>query len=196
MFRGCTGLGGSDRLLITMKQLWFIWLLCSILDVWAQPARVILFRHAEKPDDRDDPHLSATGREHAKQLAKWLGEGNMLGTNGVALYAQRPTEHLHSIRCLETLKPLAKKLKLTISTPRPAADYKKLVENLLGDTSLKGQTAVVCWVHYYLPEFATKLGVHPPPPKWKGDDYHSTYVITLTNGTATLRLETQKFKAE
>ena len=74
--------------------------LSGVLVANAQPARIIFIRHAEKPDDPQDPHLSKPGRDRAERIVKWLGEGKVLGTNGtpVALYAAAPTVAGHNLR--------------------------------------------------------------------------------------------------
>ena len=36
------------------------------------PRSVFLMRHAEKPDDPEDPDLAPAGVERAKHLANWL----------------------------------------------------------------------------------------------------------------------------
>ena len=173
-------------------------LLGAVLAASAAPARIILIRHAEKPADERDVHLSEQGRDRAERLVKWLIEGKELGTNGVpaALYAASPTARGKSVRCVETLEPTARSLGLTLRTPRLADDYARLAHELLKDESLKGKNVVVCWVHDYLPQFATALGVKPQPLKWRGDDFDTAYVITFPDGKATLDYAVEKLKKQ
>jgi hypothetical protein len=171
-------------------------LLCSSLAAGAQPARIILIRHAEKPADPALPHLSEDGQKRASRLARWLTQGKVLGTNGLpgALFAAAPTLRGRSLRCAETLQPTADRLDLPLRTSYAAADYRRLAYDLLRDRSLKGRTVVICWVHECLPELAVALGVKPEPPKWKDKDFESAYVITFLEGQASLDVMRQKFK--
>ena len=50
----------------------FALVLGSALFAAAQPARVIVIRHAEKPDDPENSHLSEDGQVRAQRLVKWL----------------------------------------------------------------------------------------------------------------------------
>jgi hypothetical protein len=173
-------------------------LLFAALAAGAQPARIILLRHAEKPTNPALVNLTEQGQKRATRLAKWLTQGKALGTNGLpaALYAAAPTPHGRSVRCMETLKPTADRLALPLRTSYPAADYLRLARDILRDRSLKEKTVVICWVHECLPELAAALGVKPQPPKWKDKDFESAYVITFPDGKASLDVIRQKFKLE
>ncbi len=172
--------------------------LCTSLAAGAQPARIILLRHAEKPADPALPHLTEEGQKRASRLARWMIQGKVLGTNGLpaALYAAAPTPRGRSLRCVETLQPASDRLGLPLNLGYAAADYDRLAHDLLRDRSLKGKTVVICWVHECLPEFAEALGVRPEPPRWKDKDFESVYVITFPEGRASLDVIRQKFKVQ
>lgn len=180
------------RAKLTILLLWLVATLAAV----AQPARVILIRHAEKPSAEEDPHLSPRGHDRAVRMVKWLTEGKVLGTNGppAALFAAAPTSHGRSLRCVETLQPTARDLHLTIRTPVLAKDYPYVAGQILRDAALRGKNVVVCWPHDYLPELAGEFGVRPKPPKWKGDDFDSAYVITFPDGKAKLQYTDEKLK--
>ncbi len=172
-----------------MKQWWLrLWtsllLLLAATPVVAQPARILLIRHGEKPESHDDPHLTATGRERAE---RWVGYFTNAPTRTPdVLFAPRPTKQHPSVRPVETLEPLAQALHLQIGTPFAAGDYARLAEQLLADPALKGKTVLVCWVHQSLPQFAAALGIQPEPALWKDDDYSGIYLITFEGGKAKL----------
>ncbi|HTI72958.1 MAG TPA: histidine phosphatase family protein [Candidatus Limnocylindria bacterium] len=158
------------------------------LGVVAQPERIILIRHGEKPADHDDPHLTAEGRAHAERWVAYF-TNSPVRLPGV-LYAPRPTKQHPSDRASETLQPLAKARQLEIRTPYASTDYAKLAHDLLADDKLKGQTVVICWVHQYLPQFAKALGVDSQPKEWRGEDYDGVYEITFPDGKARLKEST------
>jgi phosphohistidine phosphatase SixA len=169
-------------------------LLAGIIAGFAQPARIILIRHAEKPANDDEPHLSEAGRERARRLIDWVKQDPLWGTNQpAALYAAQPKKWNSSVRSQETLEPLARHLRLEIQTPYIATDYRWLANSLLKDRRLTNQTVLVCWVNDYLPALAGALGVKPAPPDWKSKDFNSVYVIHYTNGVASFR-HTGQFK--
>src|SRR5882672_5994652 len=85
----------------------------------AQPAEIILIRHAEKPDDPDARHLSKAGEERARELVAFLTTDPEFTKYGppVALFATQTTRHGRGQRTRETLAPLAKELHLPIEAP-------------------------------------------------------------------------------
>ncbi len=163
-----------------MKLLW-LWLLLGLaVPVVAQPARILLIRHGEKPEGRADPRLAAAGRERAQ---RWVGyfTASPLRTPTV-LFAPQPTKGRRSVRPIETLEPLAKAMHQKVKTPFASEDYAKLAHQLLTDPELNGKIVAVCWVHHSLPQFAAALGVEPAPARWKESDYDGVYEVTFEDG--------------
>jgi len=158
----------------------FCILLAGVESVLAQPAKVILLRHAEKPPDESNVHLSATGKERARGLVQFFTNTPALTTNGLpaALFAARPLSRSHSKRPAETLEPLAKHWKLHILTPYAAKEYAALAEKIFDDPVCDGKTVVICWVHDYLPQLAEAFGVKPKPAPWKSNVFDRVWVIT------------------
>jgi len=154
----------------------------------ARPARVILLRHAEKPPDKSNVHLSERGESRALALVAFLAAKSVLGSNGppAALFAPEVTRRGHSRRPYETLEPLAEHLKLSVQMPYGPSDYAALAEHVLSDPGLDGRTVIVCWIHDYLPALAKALGVKPEPARWKGSVYDRVWVITYTDHRAVL----------
>jgi broad specificity phosphatase PhoE len=68
-------------------------------------------RHAEKPDDPRDSHLSDQGRARAEKLAAYvptdLGKPDFL-------FASAPSKH--SMRPIETITPLSNKIRVPIDS--------------------------------------------------------------------------------
>jgi hypothetical protein len=153
--------------------------LASTACACARPAQVILLRHAEKPTNEADIHLSEQGRERAQALVAFFTTNPAVTNRGrpAVLFAPLVTHRGHSRRPSETLEPLAKQLKLPIRTPFLAADYARLAQQVLTSPECDGKTVVICWVHENLPELAGALGVKPTPPRWKDHVFDRVWVI-------------------
>jgi hypothetical protein len=127
--------------------------------------RILLMRHAEKPDDPLDPKLSVAGSDRAQKLAKYIPE-----TFGKPdfLFAAMPSKH--SERPYLTLKPLKKAIDVTINTSYADPDYPTLAHHLLTDVDFSGKLLVVCWHHERIPTFAADSGANPRtyPDPWPG----------------------------
>jgi len=155
---------------------------------WAQPAQVILLRHAEKSEDPADVHLSLKGRERALALVPWLTETRTFLTNGLpaALFATATFKPEHSQRPQETLAPLARHLGQPVQTPFQNREYVALAQNILTNQAYAGKTVVICWVHDYIPQLAAALGVSPMPRKMKADEFDRVLLISFHDEKASL----------
>jgi hypothetical protein len=152
------------------------------------PAHIILIRHAEKPDDPEDPHLSPAGVARSKRLVSYLAtDPSMVGLGApVAIFATRTTRHDDGQRTQETVAPLARALRLPVQTPFLGKQYAAFAARILADPALAGKTVLVSWNHEAIPELAAALGVNPAPPKWKGSDFDQVYVISYARGATSL----------
>ena len=99
----------------------------------AQPAQIILLRHAEKPADPEDPHLSPAGVKRAEQLVPFIMKDPAMSRFGlpVAVFASQTTKHDNGQRSQETVAPLARELKLPVQTPFLSKDYAALAKQIL-----------------------------------------------------------------
>ncbi len=180
----------------TRFHIWLCWLLGVLLlpAVLAHPARVILLRHAEKPAEESDPHLSARGRQRADALAAWLTTNAVLTDRGLpaVLFASQVTDHGHGQRPRETLEPLAKKLGLPIQTPFRSENYHALARVVQDSQECDGKVVVICWVHEHLSKLAAALGVKPAPATWKGSVYDRAWVLDWKNDQPRLRVVPQR----
>jgi len=148
------------------------------------PARIVLLRHAEKPADERDIHLSAQGQERAQALVGYFAARLGIDTNHppAALFATKPTRGAPSVRSRETLQPIADRLQVPIRQPVKAADFGNLARHLLEHPDYRGRTVVVCWAHDEMGDFARALGAKPKPKNWKKDVFDTVWVITYRHG--------------
>jgi hypothetical protein len=154
----------------------------------ARPAHIILIRHAEKPDDSEDPHLSEAGVKRARALVSFITQDPQMTSLGrpVAVFATQTTKDDNGQRTQETVAPLAAALRLSVQTPYHGKEYAELAALILSTAAYAGRTVVVCWNHEVIPELAAALGVTPMPAKWRGSVFDSVYVISYKKGKAVL----------
>ncbi len=148
----------------------------------AQPAKVIIIRHAEKPDVGNE--LSPRGRERAKALAPYLLSADDLlkGQPPAAIYAQRAKHETSSVRSIQTVQPLSDATKVVINKDFERDDFAQMVAEVLSKKAYRGKIVVICWEHKVIPEMAKQFGVTDAPTKWPGETYDRTWVITFKPG--------------
>jgi hypothetical protein len=153
-----------------------------------RPAQIILIRHADKPADPEDPHLSRAGVQRAERLVPFITSDPAMTRFGlpVAVFATRTTKDDYGQRTQETVAPLARVLKLPVQTPFLGKDYAALSSLILGDPAYAGKTVLICWNHEGIPQLAVALCVTPEPPKWKASAFDRVYVISYHDGKAAL----------
>src|SRR5579883_837698 len=143
------------------------------------PQCILIVRHAEKTGDNSDVHLSKKGKERAEVLDQLFvvskDRPNPFPTPDFIFAA---CEHKDSQRPVETVTPLAKKLKLTINDrydnklPKEGKEKPKkegmlaLRDELFGSSKYFGKTILISWRHSTLPELATTLKASKVPEKW------------------------------
>ena len=153
-----------------------------------RPAQIILIRHADKPADRKDPHLSRAGVQRAERLVPFITTNPTMNRFGlpVAVFATRTTKDDNGQRTQETVAPLARMLQLPVQSPFLGKDYAALANLILANPAYAGKTVLICWNHEEIPQLAAALGVTPEPPKWRGSAYDLVYVISYRDGRAAL----------
>ena len=83
----------------------------------ALPQRVLIIRHAEKPQRGESVHLSPLGVERADKLYQLFRTSRDRPVPFPVpdfIFAARDSKHSH--RSVETVTPLAKKLRLTVNS--------------------------------------------------------------------------------
>ena len=153
-----------------------------------RPAQIILIRHAEKPADAANPHLSRAGEQRAEALVSFITTDATMTRFGlpVAVFATKTTKDDNGQRTQETVAPLARALKLPVQTPYLGRNYAALARQVLANPAYAGKTVLICWNHEQIVQLAEALGVTSSPRKWKGRVFDDVYVITYQNGAAVL----------
>jgi len=155
---------------------------CVNLILEAAPAQVFIIRHAEKPASGDS--LSTKGRERAAALVPYFMETKELLNYGppVAVYAMSPSKANPSERPIETVKGLAEALKVTLNSSYERDGYKKMVEDIMNDTSNHGKTVLICWEHQLIPEIARAFKAFQTPGKWQNEVFDRIWIVNLNQG--------------
>jgi len=173
-----------------VPTLLLVWLL-SISSVWAQPAEVMVIRHAEKPEEGHC--LCLKGWQRAAALVPFFlgaaadGCGNSLAGFGTptAIYAQKPTKEERSLRPMQTVQGLAQALKLEVKA-YPHSDFESMVQEIQTSPAYRGKAILICWEHKAIPDIAAAFGVKEPP-KWPGSAFDRVWQIKFKDGKAKLR---------
>ena len=158
----------------------------TVASLAAQPAKIILFRHAEEADDGSKESLSLRGQERAMALVPMLNRTpEFLGGDArVELFATKLSQHATNNHTHETLEPLASQLGLKINSPYANSDCQALARYILSSAVCKDKTIVICWTHSHISGLLLALGVKPEPEPWSKRVYDRLVVVTYNQGTA------------
>jgi hypothetical protein len=165
----------------------------------AQPTRIMIIRHAEKPYDdskeknkgvrmdgsSSDESLAVRGWQRAGALSLLFGSAEIAQSRGLSvpqyLYASDPEKKDRdggkSRRPKQTLIPLAQRLELRIF-----ADWEKGQEDNLCREVLKQTGAVlISWPHENIPDIAALIpgGNIPQTQTWDDDRFDLVWVFDL-----------------
>ncbi|NLR98130.1 histidine phosphatase family protein [Rhizobium sp. P38BS-XIX] len=147
------------------------------------PVKIMVMRHAEKPDDPGDPNLSSAGEERAKKLVTWYPQ-----TFGPPDFIFATAISKHSARPVETVQPLASALGIELHASYADDDYTDLVDALLTKPKFDGKTILVCWHHGHIPglmqALGAPLGSYPDP--WDPSVFNLVLVTEFHNGSPTV----------
>jgi len=154
----------------------------TVCRAMAQPAEVIIIRHAEKPAEGND--LSLQGRERAAALVPYfLGTPDVLEfKTPVAIYAQAAKKETSSIRSIATVKPLADSLGLAVNEKYTRDEFRQMVAEIMADPHYEGHTVLICWEHGVIPDIAKEFGAGDAPTKWHGKRFDRTWIIKFRTG--------------
>lgn len=141
--------------------------------------KVIVIRHAEKPDNGDN--LSCKGLNRSLELP-----GLLKKKIGIPDYIFVPTintgKNTSTARMYQTIVPFAVKYNLSVNTKYNVDDTKDLAKDVLKRNGI----VLLVWEHDHIDNIVKALGVQNVP-KWPGNDFDSIWIIDFENGTATMR---------
>ena|ERR1700761_2703461 len=151
---------------------------------------ILLMRHAEKPADVGDIHLSKAGYARADKLASYIPQ-----TFGKPDFLFAAADSKNSVRPRETLEPLSQAIQVTIDASHPDDDYAALASKLLTKPHFEGKLTAVCWHHEKIPHFAKALGAtageYPHP--WDPAVFNLILQLGFNGGQLTVKQITEPF---
>jgi hypothetical protein len=156
--------------------------------------RIMLIRHAEKPDDKDggvdqkgnaDKHdLIVRGWQRAGALTQFFAnprDPNGPITRPATIFATEPTTGSESKRPLHTVTPLAKFLNLDIDSTIAVGSEDALVKAAVAGTGV----VLIAWHHEKNPAIANLiLQNNTAPQKWPDDRFDVVWIFTRDAPTA------------
>jgi hypothetical protein len=168
-------------------------LLMSIVGCAAQeqelsfPAKILVIRHAEKPPDADpSADLSAIGKKRAEELPRLFTKSETRPDpfpKPDFIFAAKNSKHSH--RSLETVAPLARKLRVDVNSEFRSEDFGMLANELLQNPKYQGKTILICWRHAEMPALAMALKAkNGVPEKVKSSAFDRVWEITYAKGKA------------
>lgn len=137
---------------------------------------ILVIRHAEKPDEKDNVNLAPEGFERAKRYAKYFKEysvgGKPLVLGTIIAAANSDASH----RPVETVTPTSEAMPGVPFKHSVANDDFQTVVDRFTKGTYNGKNVVICWHHGNIPELLSALGVKenyfPMELKEKGKDKH------------------------
>jgi hypothetical protein len=156
--------------------------------------RIMLIRHAEKPDDTDggvDPKgkpdkrdLIVRGWQRAGALTQFFA--NPRDPNGpikhpATILATEPTTGSETKRPLHTVTPLKQLLGLAIDSTIAEGSEQNLVTKAIASNG----AVLIAWHHEKIPAIANLiLQNQSAPQKWPGDRFDMVWIFTRDTPTA------------
>ena len=147
---------------------------------FVRPKTILIIRHAEKPDDDADIHLSPAGKARADALPNLFKKSAARPDPFPApdfIFASKASKH--SNRPVETVTPLAKALKLGVNSAYANDDYARAAEEVYRNPRYEGKTVLFCWHHGNIPELTTTLGATGVPGRWKDAVFDRVWEVTF-----------------
>lgn len=166
--------------------------------------RILLIRHAEKPDGQsqginerggsDSESLIPRGWQRAGALASFFGSAALPAPDRIYVSSpgkEKLAPHVKigsdSNRPLETVTPLATKLNMAPIEAFAKGEEEQLVQAI---AKLQGVT-LVCWQHEAIPQIAKLIlgAVTGIPDAWPADRYDVVWSLTRSGGARSWKFD-------
>jgi hypothetical protein len=154
----------------------------------AQPAQVLIIRHAEPRREKGASSLSLIGQERAMALVPYLTQTPELIFRGLpaALFATGAVPGDLSQFALETIGPLSQRLRVLTGAHYAKWEFGNLAHEVLSNPRYERKNVLICWDREYIPQLAAALGVRAELPSWPESGFDRVWVITYKGEQASL----------
>jgi broad specificity phosphatase PhoE len=151
--------------------------------------KIMLIRHAEKPDANGNLGVTVTGREDPRELSVrgWQRAGALLGlfapsgeaasvlaiATPIAIFASSPSPN--SVRPLRTVETLAERLAIEVDASYGNGDEATLIVSAMG----AGRVVLISWKHDGLPKLANAIvgNAQKTPQRWPAERFDVVWVF-------------------
>jgi len=160
--------------------------------------KILLIRHAEKPakdsppfgvtlkGERSKESLEVRGWQRAGALTHLLAPPDGRFQHAALakpqfLYASKPVKRRGSKRPIETIMPLAEKLRIEINAEYRRSEF----ESMLDEVFTHKGVVLICWQREYIPEIASYIlnSDRVAPAEWPEDRFDMFWVFDLESST-------------
>lgn len=151
----------------------------------AMPKTVVVIRHAEKPADESNIHLSEKGYARAAKLPQFFLRFDSAAA--IRLIAQGQKRADSSLRPIETVMPASQQFQQAILHQFVKGEVQAMVEFLRSNHSYDGKTVVISWGHDELGSISALLGA--PQGEWSSKIFDRAWVFRYDADGAFVRFE-------
>jgi hypothetical protein len=125
--------------MILHKLLIFFTLFIFSSTIFADPAEIILFPHAEKA--MNSPHLSDKGIAEANTLEAYIDSKQFKPDIVIA----NRTPHQRALGSIETCNPIAKSSQTSVQASFLESEYKQMIQTVLNNPTFQNKKIFICW---------------------------------------------------
>ncbi len=149
------------------------------LPTLALPKAIVLLRHAEKPEDSNDPNLSPRGWERARALPRIFTENAELKKLGPPdfLFGAGQEKVTSAVRSIQTLQYVGEIFKLNVHQNYKRDSYLNLIHDINTNTLFDEKIVVICWQHEILTDFLNGFGI-PRKIKYPKKIFDRIWLVT------------------
>ncbi len=144
--------------------------------------KIVIIRHAEKPDDGDN--LSCKGFNRALALPAVLYNKYKVPSK-IFVPAIDNKKSTSQLRMIETITPFAIKYGVNIDSKFDVDDVNDLAAALMKTNGY----ALVVWEHKKIDNLLKQLGIKDKGMKWDDNDFDSILIIDFKNGKPVLSMD-------
>ncbi len=139
----------------------------------AMPKTVVVIRHAEKPADESNIHLSEKGYARAAKLPQFFLQFD--SASSIRLIAQGQKRADSSLRPIETVMPASQQFQQPILHQFVKGESREMVDFVRAQHALDGKTVVISWGHDELGAISSLLGA--PQGEWSSKIFDRAWVF-------------------